>query len=114
GGVRDDSNNNEVTGHQDLTLEDLSETGHFRQGALEHIFVGELNRHGDAVGFHYDGFPGHKGHIITGTKTNPDEHGIYVAKVKVDDVPKSSNSGKSSFFPDELSAQDVVDAINEA
>ena len=30
------------------------------------------------------------------------------------DVAKTSNGGKSSFFPDEWTAQEVVDAINEA
>lgn len=109
-----DSSNNEATVNQDMKLDNLSGTDHFRQGTLEHIFIGEINQHGDAVGFHYDGFPGKKGNIISGTKTNSDEHGVYEAKVKVDDTKKTSNGGKSSFFPEELKPQDVVDAINEA
>ncbi|HLQ72099.1 MAG TPA: EndoU domain-containing protein [Bacillota bacterium] len=109
-----DSSNNEISEVQDITLNDLSDTDHFREGTLEHIFIGEINRHGDAVGFHYDGFPGKKGHIIPGTKTDADEQGVYEAKVKVDGIEKVSNGGKSSFFPVKLNPQDVVDVINEA
>src|SRR5699024_2319937 len=99
---------------KDITLDDLTETGYFRTGALEHIFIGEINQRGDAVGFHYDGFPGKKGRVILGMKTPPDEFGVYEAGVKVNDVKKKSNGGKSSFFPDDWDAQQVIDTINEA
>ena len=89
-------------------------TDYFRDGALEHILEGELNGRGQAVGFHYDGLPTKKGEVIAGTETEPNEYGIYEAKVEVSGVEKASNSGKSSFFPDEWNAQQVVDAINEA
>lgn len=95
-------------------ISELKDTDYFRPNALEHILEGELNRKGQAVGFHYDRLPTKKGEIISGTKTDLDEHGIYEAKVIVEDVEKTSNRGKSTFFPDEWDTQDVVDAINEA
>lgn len=95
-------------------IAELKDTDYFRPNALEHILEGELNRKGQAVGFHYDRLPTKKGEIISGTKTDPDEHGVYEAKVIVEDVEKTSNQGKSTFFPDEWDTQDVVDAINEA
>src|SRR5699024_10613026 len=109
-----DSSDSEITVDQDVTLNDLSDTNHFMEGALEHIFIGEINRHGDAVGFHYDRFPGQKGRIIYETKSKPDEHGVYESKVKVDDTEKTSNGGKSSCLPDNFTPQHVVDTLNTA
>lgn len=94
-------------------IEALDDTDNFRPGALEHILEGELNRSGKAVGFHYDQLPSKKGEIIEGTKTSPNEQGVYEAEVSVDGVTKESNQGKSTFFPDDWDTQDVVDAINE-
>ena len=96
------------------SVSELKDTDYYRNGALEHILEGELNGRGQAVGFHYDGLPTKKGEVIAGTETEPNEYGVYEAKVKVSDVAKISNSGRSSFFPDEWDAQQVVDAINEA
>src|SRR5699024_11062039 len=95
-------------------LENLVDTENFRQNALEHILEGELNGKGQAVGFHYNHLPTKKGEIIAGTETDVDEHGIYEAEVRVEDVEKTSNRGRSTFFPDDWDSQDVVDAINEA
>jgi hypothetical protein len=96
------------------TISELENTNHFQAGALEHILEGELNGRGQAVGFHYDGLPTKKGEIISGTETVPNSDGVYEAKVEVSSVSKTSNGGKSSFFPKEWNAQQVVDAINEA
>lgn len=95
-------------------INELVEIENFKTHALEHILEGEINRKGQAVGFHYDHLESKKGEIIEGSKTNENEHGVYEAKVKVEDVNKTSNQGKSSFFPDAWDTQDVVDAINEA
>jgi len=107
------------TGEQDqhapvLSLEELEETANFRDGALGHILEGELNGSGKAVGFHYDGLPTKKGEVIAGTETDPNQQGVYEAEVVVSGVEKVSNGGKSTFFPKEWNAQEVVDAINEA
>lgn len=101
--------------HQEVTpLDALIETENFKSHALEHILEGELNRNGQAVGFHYDHLETKKGEIIEGSQIEPNENGVYEAKVSVSDVNKTSNNGKSTFFPDEWDSQDVVDAINEA
>lgn len=95
-------------------LEKLTEIEHFRDGALEHILEGEINRKGNAVGFHYNRLPTKKGEMIDGTETERNDFGIYEAEVMVDGVKKVSNKGKSTFFPDEWDTQEVIDAINEA
>ena len=83
----------------------------FRRGALEHIFEGEINRNGYAVGYHYEGYPTARGTIIEGTKTNPNQNGIYNANIKVGSIEKVS---PSTFFPEEFTVQQVIDSINEA
>ena len=83
----------------------------FAPGALEHIFEGEINRRGRAVGYHYEGYPTGRGNIIEGTKTTPNQNGIYKANIKVDNVEKVS---PSTFFPEEFTVQQVIDSINEA
>lgn len=106
--------NNSNESSEIISIADLENIDYFRSGALEHILEGELNGRGQAVGFHYDGLPTKKGKVITGTETEPNEYGVYEAQVEVEGVEKTSNNGKSSFFPDEWTAQEVVDAINEA
>lgn len=95
-------------------IDELVEVDYFRDGALEHILEGELNRRDQAVGYHYDKLPTKKGEIISDTETEPNEFGVYEAKVTVNDVEKQGNNGISSFFPDEWDTQDVIDRINEA
>src|SRR5699024_5471271 len=96
------------------SIDELKHTDYFSKHALAHIFEGELNNRNQAVGFHYDGLPTKKGKVIENTETKPDEHGVYEAKVEVDGTKKQSNQGKSSFFPKEKNAQEVVDDINDA
>ncbi|MBO1003635.1 EndoU domain-containing protein [Pseudogracilibacillus auburnensis] len=100
---------NEVT-----AITDLEHTEYFRNLALEHILEGEINKKGAAVGFHYDRLPTKKGEVIEGTETKPNELGVYEAEVVVNHVEKTSNGGKSTFFPKDWDTQQVVDAINEA
>ena len=58
---------------------------------------------------------GTSGSIIEGTKSPAlNDAGIYEAKVEVNGIPKKANGGKSTFFPDHMSPQEIVDAINEA
>ncbi|MGG5460157.1 EndoU domain-containing protein [Clostridium sp. B9] len=109
------SNDNKSTEQQTInSISDLKHVENFQNGALEHILEGEINSRGKAVGFHYEDFPGGKGKVIEGTKSKPNKEGVYTAKVEVDGVKKTSNNGKSSFFPDDWTPQQVVDAINEA
>ena len=96
------------------TMQDIRKLKHteiFAKGALEHIFDGTINKKGKATGYHYDKVEGSKGEIISGTRSKEDRHGVYTAKVKVEGVQKN---GFSSFYPDDWTPQEVVDAINAA
>lgn len=112
--IETETNKDESTISEITSIDNLVNTDIYKHHALTHILEGEINRKGQAVGFHYNNLPTKQGEIIDGTKTSPNRHGVYEAKVKVSNVNKTSNSGKSTFFPDDFDTQDVVDAINEA
>ena len=96
-------------------LAKLQHTENFTEKSLNHIFEGDINRKGRAGGYHYDMVEGTSGSIIEGTKGPVlNDAGIYEAKVEVNGTPKKANGGKSTFFPDSMSPQEVVDSINEA
>jgi len=99
---------------EDIPIEQLVNTDNFREGALEHILEGEINRQGEAVGFHYEGLSTAKGKVVEGTRTDPDTNGVYEAEVEIDGIKKSGNKGISTFFPLYWSTQEVIDGINEA
>lgn len=101
-------------GYTTTTLKKLKNTNNFLASAIEHIFEGQINASGNATGYHYDGIEDSAGRIVPGTKTLPNALGVYEAKVEVKGIAKTSNGGYSTFFPDSLSPQQVVDAINEA
>lgn len=94
-------------------LKSLKNTDNFQRGAIEHIFIGEVSR-GSASGYHYARIKGARGYILPDTKEYLNNYGLYRAKIAVDGMPKSNNHGYSTFFPDAMSPQDVIDAINEA
>ncbi len=95
-------------------LDELKNTENFLPSAIEHIFEGTVNKKGEASGYHYDGIEGTAGEIIDGTKSAPDKNGVYEAQVTVNGIKKSGNGGYSTFYPEDLSPQEVVDMINEA
>ena len=96
-------------------LANLKHTENFTEKSKLHIFEGDLNRRGQAGGYHYDMVEGTSGNVIEGTKGPVlNDTGVYEAKVEVDGIPKKANGGYSTFFPDNMSPQEVVDAINEA
>ncbi|MBF0746382.1 EndoU domain-containing protein [Gemella sp. 19428wG2_WT2a] len=99
-----------TSSNSSLKISDLKNTNNFASHAVTHIFHGEINRRGEAVGYHHEGLPGGKGKIlqITGKE---DSKGIYRAKVQVDNVEKRA---QSTFFPKKMSAQEVIDAVDEA
>lgn len=111
--LADPAEQTEIETGEVTSIDALVDTEHFRSGAIEHILEGELNRKGQAVGFHYDQLPTKKGEIIDGTRTEENEQGIYEAEVSVEGVNKTSNRGRSTFFPDAWDTQDIIDAINE-
>ena len=89
----------------------LRDTDNFSRHGLEHIFDGTVNKKGKATGYHYCKVTDSKGRIIDGSRSKKDGNGVFTAKVEVDGVKKE---GFSSFYPEDWSPQEVVDAINTA
>ncbi|MDY0943335.1 EndoU domain-containing protein [Priestia megaterium] len=83
--------------------------GKYNTGTMKHIYHGEINRRGKAVGYHHESMMG--GKIIPGTEKEPDKNGVYEAKVEIDGKRKVA---KSSFFPKEWNRVDVLRAIDDA
>ena len=113
-----DSWNRNVSEFKMYNLDDLANLKHtenFTEKSLSHIFEGDINRRGQAGGYHYDMVEGTSGKIIEGTKGPAlNDAGVYEAKVEVNGTLKKANGGNSTFFPDHMSPQEVVDTINEA
>ena len=113
-----DSWNQNTSKSKMYNLDDLAKLQHtenFTEKSLIHIFEGDINRRGQAGGYHYDMVEGTSGSIIEGSKGPVlNDAGIYEAKVEVNGIPKKANGGYSTFFPDRMSPQEVVDTINEA
>ncbi len=102
------------TSYAKSTLSELKNAENFTDSSIEHIFEGQVNGRGKAVGYHYEGIEGTAGKTITGSELPANELGVYKAQVEVNGVPKTANGGFSSFFSKNMSPQEVVDAINEA
>ncbi|MBS4761820.1 EndoU domain-containing protein [Carnobacteriaceae bacterium zg-ZUI252] len=92
-------------------LSSLQHTEHFLKNAIVHIFEGEINRNGQAVGYHYEGLNTSKAKIVENTRSKTDKNGVYRAKITIDGKEKNAFS---SFFPNTWPIQQVVDTINEA
>ena len=102
------------TSYGKSTLNSLKNTENFTDSAIEHIFEGQVNARGKAVGYHYKGIEGTSGNVIPGTESSVNNIGVYKAQVEVNGIPKTANGGFSTFYSKNLSPQQVVDAINEA
>jgi hypothetical protein len=82
---------------------------------LTHIDAGEINRHGEAVGYHHRA----NGVDPAGARVSqivqpPDANGVYRARVELRDPATGAWLDKraaSTFFPDAMSDAEVVDAI---
>ncbi|MFJ8068433.1 T7SS effector LXG polymorphic toxin [Peribacillus sp. NPDC096447] len=81
----------------------------FTIDTMRHVYHGEINRRGKAVGYHHESMMG--GKIVPGTEETPDINGVYRAKVEVNGVMKIA---KSTFFPKDWDRVKVNNAINEA
>ena len=92
-------------------LNTLKNTDNFAKNTLTHIFDGNVNAKGNGSGYHYAMISDSKGKIVEGTRSEPDKNGVYTADVEVDGHTKLNFS---SFFPDNWTPQQVVDAINAA
>lgn len=81
---------------------------------LWHVFSGEINRKNKPTGYHSrpGGVDAANARLVS-IKDKPNRAGVYTANIEVRD----GNQWKpkfSSFFPDHLSQQDVIDAILHA
>ncbi|MBX2880039.1 MAG: EndoU domain-containing protein [Granulosicoccus sp.] len=81
---------------------------------LWHIFEGEINRSGKPVGFHSrpDGQDPANARLVA-VRDKPNRSGVYTATIEVRDGGQWK-SKFSSFFPDTLSREQVIDAILNA
>lgn len=98
-----------TTTHQSLSS--LKNTQYFLHNALEHIFEGEINRNGQAVGYHYENSMSSNAKVIENTRSKEDKNGVYRAKITINGKEKNAFS---SFFPKNWTMQQVIDTINEA
>ncbi len=81
---------------------------------LHHIFEGEINRKGKPVGYHSrPGGNDPDGARIVRIKDKPNRAGVYTANIEIRDG-NQWKSKFSSFFPDNLSQQQVTDLILKA
>lgn len=81
---------------------------------LWHVFEGEINRKGKPTGFHSrpDGQDPADARMVS-IKDRPNRQGVYTANIEVRDGGQWK-SKFSSFFPDNLSQQEVVEVILNA
>ena len=82
---------------------------------LAHIDYGEINRHGEAVGYHHrpDGTDPDDARVLQIIQP-PDPKGVYRARVSIRDPATGAwvrKKAPSTFFPDAMSDPDVVNAI---
>lgn len=81
---------------------------------LWHVFEGEINRSGKPVGYHSR--PGGNDPAnarIVSVRDKPNRAGVYTANIEIRDGDQWK-SKFSSFFPDSLSRDEVVDAVLNA
>lgn len=81
---------------------------------LHHVFEGEINRKGKPVGYHSrPGGQDPHGAKLVKIRDKPNKAGVYTAIIAVSDQGDWKEKF-SSFFPDSMSQQDVVDAVLNA
>lgn len=82
---------------------------------LAHVFEGEINRKGRPVGFHAR--PGGRNPAnarVARVLEGPNRLGVYVAAVEIRDRQGGWLDKRSTFYPDQMSRQQVVAAILHA
>ena len=85
---------------------------------VKHIFHGEINQIGRAVGFHHRGSIGHQRYTRIRRITKPrNAQGVYEAEVELYDPNRGGwiiKPTRSTFFPDSWSRAQVLDEIRGA
>ena len=80
----------------------------------KHLFEGELHpKRGNATGWHFEptGNKEKGTYVLEGTRSPPDDHGVYAANVMIEGTKKDR---RSTFFPKEWTKEQVSAAIDEA
>lgn len=84
-----------------------------------HVLSGEVKSNGSVVGAHSTATG--EVRVIEGTRSPPNGHGVYQAKIEVPDpsnpgkyLEKTNNGGFSTMFPDSWSAERVKAEIDAA
>ena len=93
----------------------LRNTEHFALGALGAIFLGIVDENRKLTGYRYAGQGGFKSPpnaAIVGPRSPVNQFGVYEAKFAL--RGKKTTRRPRAFFPDEMSPQQVVGAINQA
>ena len=81
---------------------------------LRHVFEGEINRRGEPVGYHArPGGDDPTGARLLSVGNGPNRLGVYTARVAIADEG-SWKEKNSSFFPDALSRDEVIEVILNA
>ncbi|MBE8589376.1 EndoU domain-containing protein, partial [Xenorhabdus griffiniae] len=85
---------------------------------VDHVFHGEINRRGNAVGFHHEASIGHQGKARITEITDPvNAQGVYRGKVEVFNPQTGQwvqKGPKSTFFPQSWNRQKVLTEIKGA
>lgn len=95
-------------------LQNPKPTRAFSDRTRAHIFHGDLDvKTGRSSGWHHEpsGDKSRGTHIIEGTRSPKDAHGVYEANVVIEGIKKRA---KSSFFPEHWSIERVEKEIMEA
>jgi hypothetical protein len=107
GGIQDSAGKNPAT-QTSITLAAGETESIFAENALGHIFHGEINKRGKAVGYHHESMMG--GSILKVVRqTNP--LGLYEAEIYVGGIAKDH---PSTFFPKDWNRIKVLNSIKEA
>ena len=81
---------------------------------LWHIFDGEINRSGKPVGFHSrPGGNDPSNARVVSIRDKPNRYGVYTATIEIRDGNQWKDKF-SSFFPDSMSRDEVIDAVVNA
>lgn len=70
------------TSYGKSTLNSLKNTENFTDSAIEHIFEGQVNARGKAVGYHYKGIEGTSGNVIPETESSTNNFEYIKQKLK--------------------------------
>ena len=82
---------------------------------LAHVFEGEINRRGKPTGFHSrPGGTNPAGARVARRISGPNALGVYIAEVEVRNGSGRWLRKTSTFFPDDMSRDEVVEAILHA